>query len=266
MAPILKAIDLPEERPRVWWSPVGPASFLPLHAAGDAHDNVWTHVLSSYTPTLGALVEARARPRPASVRQLIIGAPEIRGHAVLPATARETAAVAARFPADRVCVLTGARANARAVRHELDRNPWILFACHARQDQQHPADSAFLLSDWRQDPLTVGELAQVHLDSADLAVLSACETAAGTVRLHDESVNLAAALRIVGFRHVIATLWPVADASAYHLVTRLYAGLVPDGVPDSDRAAFALDAAVDRLRRRYPHHPEQWAAFIHMGP
>ncbi|MER5650401.1 CHAT domain-containing protein [Streptosporangium sp. NPDC002524] len=267
VAPVLAAMDRAagQTRPRVWWSPIGPASFLPLHAAEDRNDSAAAHVVSSYTPTLAALLEARAKPRPAAVRQLVIGLPRLTGQTLLPGTAREIAAVAKRLPADRVHVLSGADATADAVRSELRRSQWVHFACHARHDHRHPVDSAFLLWDWRDDPLTVGELAQEQLADADLAVLSACETSGGSARLYDESVNLAAAMRIVGFRHVIATLWPVTDAIACRMVTALYAALVPAGVPDSDASAFALDAAVRRLRKRYPRDPEQWAAFIHVG-
>jgi hypothetical protein len=53
------------ERPRVWWCPTGPLTFLPLHAPG-AHnsdgDSVVDHLMSSYTLTLRLLLRARERP------------------------------------------------------------------------------------------------------------------------------------------------------------------------------------------------------------
>src|SRR5437660_1448375 len=52
--------------PRMWWCPTGPLTLLPLHAAG-RHDvdgaAVIDRVVSSYTPTVRALREAR-QPRP----------------------------------------------------------------------------------------------------------------------------------------------------------------------------------------------------------
>ncbi len=62
--------------PRLWWCPTGRLSFLPLHAAGRgaADSGTWVvdRAVSSYTPTLRALVRARnglapgptARPAP----------------------------------------------------------------------------------------------------------------------------------------------------------------------------------------------------------
>ena len=67
--------------PRVWWSATGPLSMLPLHAAGHDRpepDGSWASVLdrvvSSYTPTLGALIRARERPVAAAAagRRLLV--------------------------------------------------------------------------------------------------------------------------------------------------------------------------------------------------
>nr|WSW42550.1 hypothetical protein OG296_05105 [Streptomyces sp. NBC_01001] len=54
--------------PRVWWCPTGPLTLLPLHTAGHHRDlaggrhaprTVLDRVVSSYTPTLRALLEAQ---------------------------------------------------------------------------------------------------------------------------------------------------------------------------------------------------------------
>jgi hypothetical protein len=46
--------------PRLWWCPTGPFAFLPLHAARiyskDIMDCASDYVISSYTPTLTALL------------------------------------------------------------------------------------------------------------------------------------------------------------------------------------------------------------------
>jgi CHAT domain len=66
---------------------------------------------------------------------------------------------------------------------------------------------------WRRaqpDPKDAAQPAQ----GRDLAFLSACQTAAGSVRLLDEAIHLAAAMQFVGYRHVIATLWTIDDSQA----------------------------------------------------
>jgi hypothetical protein len=48
--------------PRIWWSPTGPLTVLPLHAAGHHVDDgraVLDRVVSSYTPTVRMLTRAR---------------------------------------------------------------------------------------------------------------------------------------------------------------------------------------------------------------
>jgi hypothetical protein len=62
----------PGERPRLWWCPAGPLGLLPLHSAltydpeRGADTGTVDRVVSAYTPTLKALLEAPAFPeRPA---------------------------------------------------------------------------------------------------------------------------------------------------------------------------------------------------------
>jgi hypothetical protein len=61
--------------PRVWWSLTGPLAFLPIHAAGLYGENELSvrgsklidYVVSSYSPTLTALIDGlhpRAQPSP----------------------------------------------------------------------------------------------------------------------------------------------------------------------------------------------------------
>jgi hypothetical protein len=51
-------------------------------------------------------------------------------------------------------------------------------------------------------------LAQVdHTAEVELAYLASCQTAADHVQLLDETLNLAEALQLVGYQHVLAALW-----------------------------------------------------------
>lgn len=271
VGPSLRAAGLldkpaPQERPRVWWLPIGPLSLLPLHAAGDVLDDASAHVVSSYAPTLQALARARRPRSPSQVTQLVVALPHLPEGDTLPAVAREVTTVTELSPAKVLRRLLDAEATAGAVRTELGRCAWVHFACHAEQDHRHPADSAFLLWDWATEPLTLGDLAALRLEDAELAVLSACQTSMGSSRLPDEATHLAAAMQIIGYRHVVGTLWAVPDAAAPRLARALYPGLLSDGEPDASRTALALDEAVRMLRDRYPRDPRMWAAYVHLGP
>ncbi len=87
----------------------------------------------------------------------------------------------------------------------------------------------------------------------------------------DESVHVAAAFQLAGYRHVIGTLWGVSDRRSPEVVAEVYAGLCPEGARelddlDPDRSAFALHSAVRRLRdsRRAPSL--LWIPYVHIGP
>lgn len=251
---------------RLWWCATGPLAQLPLHAAGkggDARSTVAAHVVSSYTPTISALVRAR-RPRTTErVRSLAVGVPDAPGLPRLPGVAPELAELARHTArAERTRQLTGPDATHRAVLAALADFDWVHFACHGFQRPGDPSTSAFALAD---RALTVVDLAGLDLDHADLAFLSACQTATGDTRLLDEAVHLAAAMQLVGFRHVIATLWPVSDVAARRVARSVYAELTDTGTPSSAQAAVALHHAVTELRFRFPEHPLMWAPFVHFG-
>lgn len=284
-APVLAAItdltaDPARPAPRVWWCPTGPLTFLPLHAAGryprhrrhdpdpaEARASVLDQVISSYTPTIATLARARRRESAGrEIRQLTVAVPAARGH-IFTEVARELSYLASYFPPPQGTVLTGSSATRTAVKAALGAHPWFHLACHASQDISDPSRSAFQLFD---GPLTIADLSQApgHQEPRDLelAYLSACETASGDVRLAEEAVHLAAALQLVGYRHIIATMWPVADVAAARMTEMVYPAMLADGRPTADLAATALHQAVRQVRSAAPADPLSWAPFIHLGP
>jgi len=233
-------------------------------------------VVSSYTPTLNALVRARTRAAPDKVRQLAVGVPDAPGYAPrarpLPAVRTEFHVLASRLPvAVRATSLLSPAATKAAVLKALPGHSWLHLSCHGSQHQVDPARSAFLLDD---QPLTLADLAALSPQDGDLAYLAACQTAAGDLELLDESRHLAGALRLAGYRHVLATLWSVSDDDAPVMADMIYARLAhkdpgrpsPDEVPQASRAPYALHHAVTTLRRARPDEPLRWAPYIHLGP
>ncbi|MEU1888741.1 CHAT domain-containing protein [Micromonospora rifamycinica] len=268
----------PDRRHRVWWCPTGPLTMLPLHAAGRFGANaslaakrrisVAARCVSSYTPSLSALLRARATPVPSGPPQAFaVGLGTLPGQAPLPAVSDELRAVSSHVPGLRV--LSGRRATVEGVLTALEQHGWAHFACHGDQDFQRPSAAALRLVDGRLSVLDLaGRLAARSRSAggADLAYLSACRTAAGGRDLPDEAIHLTAALQMAGFRHVIGSQWAVADRVAAQVADDVYAGLRVGEQLDADAAAVALDAAIDRVRRTHPDRPELWAALIHTGP
>ena len=250
--------------PRVWWSPTGALNFLPLHAAGKPDTpgaSVIDRVVSSYTPTLRALLHSRSHAPAIERLALAVTMPQTPGQEALPATAREVAAITDRMrgPAP----LVGPAATRAAVLAALPQAAVAHFACHAMADPQQPSSSHLLLSD---GPLPITEISQLHLQNAELAYLSACATARGSLELADEAVHAASAFQLAGYAQVVATQWEVADTMAAALTVKFYAELaaaITNGT--SLPAATALHKVTRDLRDRYRDHPAVWAAYLHAG-
>ncbi|MFH0173787.1 CHAT domain-containing protein [Streptomyces cacaoi] len=267
------AVDDRADAPRMWWCPTGPLTLLPLHAAGyhgpsNGGRAVIDRVVSSYTPTLRALVEARGARHDATRgertgRMLTVAVPDPPGQPRLPNAERELRLLEQLFPGDRGTFLTGAAATRERVLDELRRHRWVHFVCHGDQNLRDPSGGGLLLADG--DRLTVTDLGRGE-HRGEFACLSACKTATGGVTLPDEVITLAAALHFTGYRHVIATLWSVYDPTAAEITTRLYERLTDSGTFDPDGAAHALHQAVRDLRERHPEHPSVWIPFTHTGP
>jgi CHAT domain-containing protein len=145
----------------------------------------------------------------------------------------------------------------------MDTHPWVHMACHASQHHANPDRSGFALWD---GPLTITDLAAQPARTRALAFLSACQTAAGSTRHPDEALHLAATMQFLGFQHVIATLWTIADSPAPKVADAFYTALARDGSQDTARAAEALQIATRTLREADPTNPLLWAPYAHFGP
>ncbi|WP_146174972.1 CHAT domain-containing protein [Umezawaea tangerina] len=251
--PVLAALGPVE---RVWWCPTGLLALLPLHAAGEVPDRV----VSSYTPTVRALVESRARPTVHNGRMVAVGMAATPGQRALPQVAAELDELARTFPD--ALVLRDAEATVDAVRAALRTGTWAHLSCHGRQDLDTPSASGVELHDGR---LTVEDLGGERFEQGEFAFLSACHTARGTVAVPDEAVTLASALHYTGWRHVVGTLWSVGATTAAEVSAEVYRELTATGAFDPARAAVALHHAVLRVRAGNEHLPITWAPLVHSG-
>jgi tetratricopeptide (TPR) repeat protein len=275
--------------PRIWWCPTGPLTLLPLHAAGhyghggDSGGPCLPQLaVSSYTPTVEALLRSRERARPETgTRLLAVGMPTTPDFgrlrfAALAKVPAELDGIAAALPGVRVRLLRsptraeleggalpGQQPTVDQVSRELAAHPWVHFACHGGQDLLDPSQGALYLTD---GPLTVLRLGAAQLPAAELAFLSACQTAVGGVRVPDEAIHLAAALQFAGYRHVIATAWTISDSDAPQVAAAAYTELAATGSLRAGLAATAIHRAVAALRAAKPRRPDLWAPYLHIGP
>jgi hypothetical protein len=266
--------------PRLWWCPTGPLSVLPLHSAGyhDPSDSphaprtVLDRVVSSYTPTLRALLQARSRApeapddasaasRAESPELLVVAVADAPGQAPLDIGV-EKQTLLSLVPEHRRTVLEGPAADRDTVLAALPHHRWVHFSCHGDQDLANPSQGGVRLHD---EMLTIADISSAQF-RGDFAGLSACKTAVGGINVPDEAITVAAALHYTGYRHVVAALWSVQDDASSDLFSTVYRNIIVDGQLYPDQAAAALHNAVRGLRKKRWDWPHIWTPFTHTGP
>jgi CHAT domain-containing protein len=177
------------------------------------------YALSSYSPTLVSLINARREfsSQPAKdAKILLVAQPTTPGMAPLPMTEVEVAQLSQIISSDQLLNIepepeqasldNTSGAKTEIVKRLLPQCTILHLACHATQQKDNPLGSRFFLND---GTLTVTDLMQTKTPRAFFAFLSACESAAATDDLLDETVHLAAAMLFTGFRSVVGTMWLV---------------------------------------------------------
>jgi CHAT domain-containing protein/tetratricopeptide (TPR) repeat protein len=164
--------------------------------------------------------------------------------------------VARDFAANRDAVLSG----------DLGQYRYIHFATHGLLDSKHPEFSGLILSLVNQDGkpeegyVRVRDIYGLKL-SADLVVLSSCNSALGKDVESEGIIGLTRAFLFAGSRRVISSLWKVDDDATKELMTLFYSELHA-----GKTAAAALRSAQSTLARDpYWKSPYYWAAFILQG-
>lgn len=143
---------------------------------------------------------------------------------------------------------------------------YIHFTTHGLLDAQHPEMSGLILSlfDSQGRPqdgyLRIGDIYNLKL-SADLVVLSSCESAMGKDLQSEGIIGLPRAFLYAGAKSVIATLWKVDDDATAALMEIFY-GRIKHGDPPSIALRRAQLGMVKNPRYSAPRY---WAAFVLQG-
>ena len=135
---------------------------------------------------------------------LVVAQPATSELTPLPGTKDECARLCGVLPASKFVVHE--EAIIASTLSAMSEHRWLHLACHGSQDSVDPTQSAFALYDGR---LTLSALMDTVSDNAELAFLSACQTAVGDEKNPEESIHLAAGMLAVGFKGVIATMWSI---------------------------------------------------------
>ncbi|CAE6533937.1 unnamed protein product [Rhizoctonia solani] len=260
--------DVPTDKlPHITWCPTGELSFLPLHAAGDydrPRSRIFDYAISSFVPTLTALLATTPSSLSPDSRILAIGMESTPGHNSLPGITGELAFI--KEHAQNIAEysqLVNNEATTPAVLDAMERHDWVHLACHAHQNVQDPTRSGFFLYEGVLDLATIN---QRSFKKKGLAFLSACQTATGDEKLPDEAIHLASGMLMAGYSSVIATMWSVADEDGPFVADKVYGQLMKDRKVGNGEAGKALHHAVAELRDKVGEKEfARWVPYIHIG-
>ena len=282
--------------------PTGLLALLPLHAAwtGDASAPIGRRyaldaLTIRYAPSAVALSRSLDGATIPADGLLAVDNPD--GSLVF--SNHEVEAARSYFPSDRTTVLARGAATRQHVLNRLPDFPVYHFSTHGWAGWSEPLQGGMLLAG---ATLTLGDILDLRLQGARLAVLSACETGIPGTKTPDEVVSIPTGLVQAGVAGVVASLWAVNDLSTAMLMERFYRlwreeGLAPVAalreaqrwlrdttnrekaeyfkrdapalagfrVPEMVAVELFTDRMVQDPDARQFEHPFWWAAFCYTG-
>lgn len=163
--------------------------------------------------------------------------------------------------------LTNQFAVERRFKKEASQYSILHLAMHALVDDQDPMHSRLVFSQDATDTLEDGFLHAYELYSmdlsADLAVLSACETGYGKMERGEGIMSLARAFAYAGCPSIVMSHWTVDDAASAKLMDHFYRylseGLSKDEALRQAKLTFLEDASVQEA------NPFFWGNFVVIG-
>jgi CHAT domain-containing protein len=284
LGPLLEGLD----EHRLLVIPDGPVhgapfAALPLPGAGDTL--LVDRFVLGYAPSLALALQQSGKTRASATQVAVVsdpvyaaddsrlrlalnesggvlrGVPTTHGLTRLPYSAVEARAVTRAFPAADTIELRDFGANAEAVLELARRRLAVLhFATHALARDDSPGESALYLSEFGPDGaaraasrVTADDVARTGLN-ADLVVLSGCATGEGSELRGEGVLGLTYRFLANGSNSVVASLWPIEDASTARLMSEFYRAYRDNGT-----AADALRAAQLRVRAG---DSTAWSSFV----
>lgn len=261
-----------------------PFAALPLPGAGG--ESLVDRFVLGYAPSLTLAMQDKATAARRGTRVAVISDPvyapddprlpalgppgNLRGQRLaspnkltrLPYSALEAKAVTRTFGGSGTIELSGFSATSQRVL-EL---PWqelavLHFATHAVALKDSPEQSALFLTEYAPDGtllpdsrLTTNEITR-HRLRANLVVLSGCATGDGSALRGEGVLGLTYGFLANGSRSVVASLWPVEDASTARFMNEFYRAFRATG-----SASEALRSA--QLRTRGSTSVPVWSSFV----
>lgn len=183
----------------------------------------------------------------------------------LPEAEQEVKALARLYGTSRSKVYVGADAREDRVKSEASRARILHFATHGILNNASPLYSHLALANGgagEDGLLEAWELMQMDLQ-ADLAVLSACETARGRIGAGEGMIGLSWAMFIAGVPSIVVSQWKVESAGTRDLMVNFHRSLITS--PSTGKTRALRQAALKMMKNPETSHPFYWAGFILVG-
>jgi len=166
----------------------------------------------------------------------------------------------------------GAEAREEVIKAEAGHFRILHLATHGVLNDASPMYSHLVLSQAEANTTEDGLLEAweiMNLDlTADLAVLSACETARGRVGPGEGMIGLTWALFIAGCPTTVVSQWKVESTSTTELMVQFHKNLkalLENPKSEGSKAEALRQAELRLLHSKSYHHPFFWAAFVMVG-
>ncbi len=182
--------------------------------------------------------------------------------------AEEADAISAVAPSGTTMIAKGFDANRETAMSSLLGDYQIIhFATHAFLDSEHPELSGIALTMVDRNGVEKNGLIPLHdiygLDlSAELTVLSACQTALGKDIKGEGLVGLTHSFMSAGSKSVVASLWKVDDRATSVLMSDFYESMLQQGIAP---ATALRSAKLKLMREKRWSPPYYWAGFVFQG-
>ena len=180
----------------------------------------------------------------------------------------EADAISAAAPRGTTLVAKGFDANREtAMSANVGQYQIVHFATHGVLDSEHPEVSGIVLTSVDRNGTKTDGLMSLHdiysLDlSAELTVLSACQTALGKDIRGEGLVGLSHAFMSAGSKSVVSSLWKVDDRATADLMRGFYESMLQQGMSPADALR---SAQLKMMRDKRTSAPYYWAGFVIQG-
>ena len=183
----------------------------------------------------------------------------------LPGTEREVKTIAALFSPNVVSMATFDNASEELVKSgKLAGFKYLHFATHGIVNETNPELSQIFLHPGAKEDgnLFSGEIYNLNL-TADLAVLSACQTGLGKFSNGEGVIGLSRALVYAGAKNIVVTFWSVADESTSQLMADFYRIMLKN--KNQNFRETLQQAKLKMIKEGIYSAPYYWAPFILIG-